>query len=351
MKRLFLILVMSFMSVSLLRAQSLEETLSNLSSSAGAAYVKPVISAFGSNLNSGWFTRAPEATLFSFDLKVRLIGVGSFFTDDQKRLSTTGTFSFTADQIDALIQGSTQGLTPGSDPYNHLKNYMLENNNWQVSFSGPTIIGSESDHLIVTFPGQEVEGINFGEYQLAIDEVKGYLSELPALPSVAAQLDVGTVLGTTASFRWFPDMDIQDLGKFKFFGFGVMHNPEVWLNDPLPIDIAVGFFTQKLTVGTIFESSSTQYGFFASKTFGRGISFTPYLGLTMETSKTTVKYNYLFSGPGGIEETAQIGFELEGDNTQGLTVGATINLVFIDLNVDYKMAKTKTVSGSISFGF
>ncbi|MBU1099824.1 MAG: hypothetical protein KKA84_05400 [Bacteroidetes bacterium] len=353
-KNLFavVVLVVSFLlSTTLVQAQSqgLAETLGNLSSTAGAAYVAPIVTSFGSNLNSGWFSGAPKATKLGFDIKLRIIGVGSFFTDDQKVLSTSGLFSFTDDQMDLLLQNAA-GLTPGSQEFSTLKSYMQANNNWEVHFSGPTIIGDGDTPLHITFPGQVINGENFTEYDLIMEDVKGYLNELPVLPSVAAQIDIGTFMGTQASFRWFPEMDVQDLGKFKFFGFGILHNPEVWFNDPLPIDLGIGFFTQTMEVGSIFKSTATQYGVYASKTFGAGISITPYVGLTMETSNTEVAYDYAFSGPGGITETARIGFELEGENKAGVTLGASINLLFINLSVDYKMAKTKTVSGAISFG-
>ena len=344
---LIIFIVFSNQSV---KSQNLEETLGNLSSSAGSAYVAPVISAFGSNLNAGWVSGAPAATKFDFTLNVKVVALGSFFSDEDKTLQASGTFSFTESQIDRLIQNATSGLQPGSAEYNHLKNYMLENNEWQVSFSGPTIVGSEDDHLEVTFPGQVVEGTNFGEYHLAIDQVKGYLSELPVLPSVAAQLNVGTVMGTQASFRWFPELEIQDLGKFSFFGFGILHNPEVWFNDPLPVDIAAGFFTQTMKVGDIFESKATQYGVWVSKSFGALVSIAPFVGFTLETSNTDVAYDYHFTGPTGASRIARVSFNLEGKNSAGVTLGTAIHLLFLDLTLDYKMAKTNTASVALSFG-
>ena len=342
---IFMLFGFLFLSNHNIKSQSLEETLSNLSSSAGSAYVEPIISAFGSNLNAGWVSAAPPASKFEFTLNVKFIALGSFFTDDQKRLNATGSFRYTADQVNSILANS--GITQTSPSYNALKTQMLSQD-WEVQFTGPTIIGKDSERFHVFFEGDQALGI--APYDLALEQVKGYLDEYPALPSVAAQLNVGTILGTQASFRWFPDMDIQELGKFSFFGFGLLHNPEVWLNDPLPVDIAAGFFTQSMKVGSIFESTATQYGVWVSKTFGSIISFSPYVGLTMETSKTEVAYDYVFSGPSGIEQTARIGFELEGENKTGVTVGAAIKLIFLDLTLDYKMAKTNTASVALSFG-
>jgi hypothetical protein len=56
--------------------------------------------------------------------------------------------------------------------------------------------------------------------------VHGLLEDLPALPLFAPQLTVGTIYGTQASFRFVPTYDVTDLGDFKYFGFGLQHNPK-----------------------------------------------------------------------------------------------------------------------------
>jgi len=336
--------ILFFSSVSN-KAQSLEETLNNLSNTFGAAYVEPIVSAFGSNLNSGWVSGVPSASLVGFTLRLKAVGIGSFFSDENKRFNTSGNFHFTQSQANFILQQN--GLSSGPT-YDALMTQLLRSQGWTVKMSGPTIVGSEDENVILTFPDASLNGI--AETNLNLEEVTGFLDELPALPSAAIQLTVGTVAGTHVSLRWFPDIEIQDLGKFSFFGIGFLHNPGVWLNNPLPIDLAIGFFTQTMKVGDIFESSATQYGLWASKTFGMGISITPYAGLTMETSKTTVSYDYTYDTPAS-SVTSNLNLDLEGNNDFGLTVGANLKLAVLNLFVDYKMAKTSTVSGGLWFGF
>ncbi len=166
------------------------------------------------------------------------------------------------------------------------------------------------------------------------------------------ELTVGTVYGTNVALRWFPDMDIQSLGKFSYFGFGIIHNPGVWFPNPLPLDLTVGFFTQKLKVGTIFESTATQFGVYAAKTFGIFISITPYVGLTTETSKTTVSYDYTSNQTlNGVPVKAHISVDMDGENSSSAVIGFNLHLGFVNINADYKLAKTKTASAGISFGF
>lgn len=353
-KRLLpLILILGLVFSSSFKAQSLDETLSKLSSTVGSAYVKPVISAFGSNLNSGWVSQFPSATILGFHLDLKIVAMGSFFSNDAKNFSTSGQFYFDNNQIDAILNSS--GYNDGTDQYKAIFAAM-QNRAFDVNFSGPTIIGKKSDFLKITFPGQTISasGQSYTVNSKIIDvtQVQGFLDGLPALPTAAAQLTVGTVFGTNVAIRYLPDIDIQDLGKFSYFGAGIIHNPGVWFPNPLPLDLTVGIFTQKLKVGSIFESTATQMGVYASKTFGFGISITPYAGLTTETSKTTVSYDYTSNQTlNGVPVKAHISMKMEGENTSSAVVGLNIHLGILNINADYKLAKTKTASAGVSFGF
>ncbi len=356
-KRIITLFVMCglFFSVNL-KAQNLDETLSKLSSTVGAAYVKPVIPAFGSNLNSGWVSQVPSASKMAFHLDFKIVAMGSFFSDDSKNFGALGTFYFTGSQVDQILSNSN--LTPanmGQSNYNDLRQGMI-NKQFGVTFTGPTIVGKKSDHLKIVFPSQTVTSASGNnqytvqQYFVDIPEVYGYLDELPILPTAAAQLTVGTVFGTNIAIRYLPDIDIQKLGKFSYFGVGFIHNFGVWFPNPIPLDLAVGFFTQKLKVGSIFESNASQFGVYASKTFGFIISITPYVGLTMETSKTTIAYDYIYPVQ-GIQTTTHLSFELEGENSSSAVVGFNLHLGVVNINADYKLAKIKTASAGISFGF
>ncbi len=361
MKKAFLLiqlfLVAIFFLVSNTKAQDLEETLSNLSSGAGKAYVAPVISAFGSNLNSGWVSKVPEAVKFKLHINLKIIAAGSFFSDDNKRFKADGDFYFTNSQVDQILANSNYSPSNmGQQNYDNLKKAVMEKQ-FKVQFSGPTIIGSESEKLNILFPQQQVQAngqtFTIDSYSLAIDEVKGLLDEISILPTPGIQLTGGTFLGTNVAIRYSPKIKVSDdLGDFSLWGIGAIHNPGAFFLKPLPIDIAVSFFSQSMKVGDIFESSATQFGIYAGKTFGKTIAFSPFIGLTTESSKTTVKYDYQSNQTiGGVQVPAtKIKFELEGENSTGVTIGFNLKLSFFNINADYKIAKTKTASAGISFG-
>lgn len=349
---LFLILVISF-SMNLNAQDDLEKTLSRLSSSAGKAYVNPVISAFGSNLNSGWVSILPPATKFGFHLNVKVIGMGSFFSDDVKKFNANGDFFFSQSQADQILQASGYGTNHPA--YATLKNELTKAT-FSVNFSGPTIVGSKNEGLKVKFPGKTIQSGNqsytLQPYELSIPEVKGFLDDLKIFPTAAVQATIGTVVGTNVSVRYFPSVNIEDMGKFTFWGIGAIHNPGAWLKNPLPLDIGVGYFMQQMKVGDIFESNASQFGLYVGKTIGAIVSVSPYAGFTVESSKTTVKYDYQSNQVinGVPVPPTRVEFELEGENSTAFLVGLNIKLVAININADYKMAKTKTASAGISVG-
>lgn len=344
-----LIVTIVFILSSLTNAQNLEETLSKLSSTAGKAYVAPVITAFGSNLNSGWVSALPAPTKFGFHIDIKVVAMGSLFSDENKTFSTTGTFYFTSSQADQILLNS--GVAVTNPLYNTIKN-SLTSTEQSVNFSGPTVAGSKNEYLKIVFPGKNIQGINLATTTFSIKEITGLLDEIPIFPTVAPQLTIGTFMGTNVSFRYLPDVELQDLGKFSFFGIGAVHNVGAWFPNPLPVDFGVGYFTQKMKVGDIQESTASQFGLYVSKTFGTVISFTPYAGIISEQSKTTITYDYQSNQSinGVPVAPVKVNFELEGENKTGVLVGFKVHLAAVNINADYKMSKTKTASVGVSLG-
>ena len=328
-------------------SQSLEETLSHLSSDAATAYVEPIISAFGSNMNSGWVSGVPSASILGLNLKLRVIVAGTFFPEDKRTFNTTGMFHYTSEQADQILQASQ--IYPADPNYNNIKNEILSRY-WEVDISGPTITGSDQEFVEVTFRGAEVQGETIGEFTNVLTGVKGFLNDIPLLPTPTLQLDIGNVIGTGISIRYFPGINIEDLGKISLWGMGFIHNPGFWLQNPLPVDLGIGFFYQNLDVGNVFQNRSYQFGAFISKTLGAIITFTPYAGLTYESSNTTLNYTFTFDTPAGSQDVP-VSFDLDGENNIGLTAGATLNLPVVSINVDYKLAKVGAITAGVGFGF
>jgi hypothetical protein len=73
----------------------------------------------------------------------------------------------------------------------------------------------------------------------------------------------------------------------------------------------------------------------------------------VESSKTNVEYEYKSNQTvnGVPVPPVKVKFDLEGENSTGVTVGFNLKLGIVNLNADYKAAKTKTASAGLSFGF
>jgi len=328
-------------------SQSIEQTLSNISSGAVVKYAEPVIEAFGSSMNSGWYTGLPSSTN-GIHAKLRFVGIGSFFSKDYRTFSYSGELRFTSQQVDEILNAS--GINSTNIPnYEEIKNEVLSRD-WQVNFNGPTITGNKNEHLVVEFPGAVISGQNINNYSFELEDVRGYLDNIDLLPSPALQFDLGSVLGTGVSMRYFRGINLYDLGIVDVWGAGFTHNLNYWFEESLPIEIGFGYYFQDFRVGDIFKNTASQYGLFISKKVGGRISIEPYASLTYETSRSQIDYKYHFDSPVGRREL-QLNIDYNGDSTVNLAIGTSINLSLFLINFDYKFGGTSTGTVGVGFGF
>lgn len=340
-------------------AQSLDSTLQKMAGSAVQGYVGPIVSGFGSDLNGGWFHKSPAAKMFGFDLEFGIVAMGTVFSDANKQIPSGvgGNFSFDAAQSKKLAESiPNYNLLLPSDQL-AVRN-KISSTVFSVELSGPTIIGPKTDTVKVLFPGQNiVVPTTFGNQTFSIPSntintgVTGLLDNVSMVPLAAPQLSIGTVVGTQFTFRYLPSIEIsKEIGKFKYFGFGVQHNPGFWFPNPLPIDLCVSFFTQTLDVGTILTTKATAFGINASKRFGPGaINITPYAGFMLESSTMTFDYTATLTKPDGTTQDIHVNLPLKGDNKSRITLGLSIKLLFLNINADYNIAKYKSFTGGLMF--
>ncbi len=347
---LYLFLLFSLVISSSLKAQNdLSSTLSHLSSGAAQAYVAPVVSGFGADLNSGWVDRVTSSKLLGLDIEFKIVAMGTFFSNQNQTFSTSAAFRFNNTQAATLTQSVSN---PAARQY--IENQIISQD-FTVGISGPTIVGDKNQFVAVNFPGQTFS-YNGTQYSIPtqniVTAVNGLLGNIPILPMGAPQLTIGTVYGTSVSFRFLPSIQLNsNLGNFSYFGFGIQHNPAAWLNLALPVDFSIGFFTQNMKVGSIFSSNATMINLNASKMFGTGIlNVTPYAGIGFESSTISVNYNQNIDSPAGPQQV-NIAFNVNGENSTRLTLGASFGLAIINLNVDYSIAKYNSVSAGLGFNF
>jgi hypothetical protein len=321
--------------------KDLQTVLQSLSKEAATAYVGPTVSALGANLNSGWVHGAPKATILGIDIEFGFVAMGTFFSDNNKTFSTSGTYRFNRQQAEQLVPSNYQGTTRDA-----MISQIIQQD-FNVGIKGPTIVGAKSDSVNIIFQGATVNGNTVPGKNIVLP-VTGLLENLSVFPLVAPQLTIGTVYGTSLAIRFVPSITLnKKLGDFSYFGIGVQNNLKMWLPFPLPLDVSVGLFTQTMKLGTIFKSSATTFGIYGSKTFG---PLTPYGGFSYESSSADVSYDYETTIP-GVSSPQHITFNLVGENSARLTLGAALKLGIIGLNVDYNISKYNVASAGFNFIF
>jgi hypothetical protein len=343
------------MATALVSAQTMEETISKLGAAAGKAYVAPIVSGFGSNLNAGWYHKAPAPKKFGFHIEAGVIAMGTILSGGDKNFSVAGAFRLDS----AKAQGVVDGM-PGNTPQSIKDSVYVAilREDQTVQFTGETVIGPGDEGMQIEFlatnitvgrAGNTDTTIAVPAYTDSIPEVVGVLGDFAdiPLPLFAPQITIGTVYGTNLTLRWLPEIETnEDIGTIKFFGFGIQHNPGVWLGSQLPVDLSVGFFTQTLEVGTLFKASSSALGLNVSKTFGwRFLNVTPYGGMQFEKSSFDFAYDLDVDGT-----AVPIDFTVEGENKYRATAGVSLRLLAININGDFNYAKYPSYSMGVMIG-
>ena len=357
-------IALSTVLLSSANAQTFEETLNNMSSDAAKAYVNPIVSGFGVNLNGGWFHRAPRATMFGFDLEIGVVGMETFFKDDAKTFNSNGTFSFNDQQAASLttfVDTDPRYAGLSQLDRDNLKLYLqnqITAQSFTLGISGPTIVGSSNDSIAIAFASKTynnapVVGSVTVPGQRVVLPVTAYLGELKALPFLAPQLSIGIFLGSEFTFRYIRLNNIQNLGTLKYFGWGIQHNPGIWLGpaDILPVDLSLSFFTQDLQVGGVFETKATAFGVNVSKRLGWGfLNLTPYAGLMFEKSTMSFAYDFYAPDPTSHYQATKlehVKFDLESANKSRLVVGLSFKLLIVNINADYNIGKYNSATAGI----
>ncbi|MCD4817514.1 MAG: hypothetical protein K8S23_02340 [Candidatus Cloacimonetes bacterium] len=361
MKKIITFLFIIILASINLFSDSLEESLEDLSVNAAKSYVEPLVSAFGVNLNTGWFRRAPISKKYGIDLEFSFGATGTFFPKDKKDFYFSTSFGFSKSEAELLTE-----FLVGTDEES-IRPYIIDkltSLNWDVAIAGPTIIGSENDSIQIIFPQQDIvydyvvgETVIIDTLSLEDDlilnlPVTGLLENLPTLPMISPQLGIGTVYGTKLVFRFLPTSTVSsEVGDLNFFGWGIQHNPKVWFDAKFPVDITFGMHFQTFKIGTIIESNATSFSINVSRTLGfKFLNITPYVGLMTEKSTMDFAYDLLIEDGEGNQTTSGIRFSMEGENKSRTFIGFALRLGIVDVNFDLNFGKYSAINLACGLG-
>ena len=295
-------------------ADDLEGLLTQVGEEYAKAYSSPYLYSFGPNANSNMFSTAHIPwTRITFGIGVKVMGTELNETDQA--------FSTVIHDVDLTQYDPT--LVPGTTG--------------DVYMSGPTIFGD-------TETAGRVQGFAGGIEVFNLEAIPG-LIETRWSPLVTPEAYIGGVAGLKLTVRYLPEMDLDDYGKTKYFGYGLQWNINGLLKN-LPVDVLAGFFTQEINVGSIYESTASTYFAGVSKSF---TLLTVYGGVAAESSSLDVAYEYVNEDDASLNQ--DVSFEIDGVQDSRLTLGVTLDFL-AKLNVEAGFGnKLTSYSAGLMFGF
>lgn len=214
-------------------------------------YVSPMLKAFGTGLNQGWYNTAKVHKFPGVDLTITVSQVNvptsdQFFEVDNSLLSSSIKMETAHNGQSVPVTG--KGLMPTLfGPDNTAAAFRL-----YAPTTPPTAIPGNNGRV----GGPPGIGLKF-------------------LPVPIANLGIGLPKGFDLKFRYVPTIDLSNLssditGEFNLFGVGVMHDVKQYIPGikALPFDLSafVGYTSMKLDVGFdvnnpdqrgIFKSTAT----------------------------------------------------------------------------------------------
>ncbi len=364
MKRLLLVLLAVAMLATLstrANAVNFEDELKKLGEENAIGYIGPFSTAFGTAMNSGYYHTAKLHGWLGFDLGIKMSMV-TVPTEGQTFESTLPALPFVVPP-EWGVDGDQLSLD---------MNYIYPDR------ESPTVFGDDQSKILES----DQDGIdialtealvNAGKSEADIlllqssvfwgqlrNEVFAYTQDneiitpmgtgIDVLPMVVPQVSVGLPFKTEVMLRYIPEIDAGDIGKVKFFGFGVKHNLSQYIPIPLfPVKISGQFAWQKLEIGDLITSTHWAANVHASKQLGFGVSVTPYVGVGIESS--TIDVEYTIEGTNSVLDGTPIAFSLDGENTYRLTGGVKIGLPLVSINADYSLGEYSVVSIGVAISF
>jgi len=314
-------------TVSLHAQDDLSTQLSKVAGTNAVNYLAPLFSAWGADFNSGFYHSADLHEVLGFDVGLK---AGAVLVKDQDRV-----FDFVLpDHI--TYNGVT--LQAGVDYDN-------------VIPGSPTAVGPNTGKAVAVKVKQTSTFVPLrGQTILNLTTPQGF--DMKYAPLLMPQAAIGLPFGLEVIGRFAPNITLpNNVGKVNFIGFGLRHSLDQYI--PMaPVDIAIHFMTQKLTISDmndnkILGASGTAYGLEVSKSL---VLFTLYGGYQLEKSSWTLE-PYSYSDPTKAVSVKIPGFTVDGQNTSRFHAGVRFLLLVVNIHADYSFAKQPVIAVGVGVSF
>lgn len=310
------------------------------------AYLKPLPSGFGADINSGWFMNAKPHKTLGFDLQIR------------------GAIAFVpgSDQSFNLNDLALQSISP-ADPNDTIS---------------PTVSGEDTDGPQVVVEDDNGDPIT----QFALPSGTGY----SIVPAPMLQASLGIVKDTDITARFIPKSQTEDI-EYGMIGFGVKHGINQWLpgGNMLPVDLSIMLgYTNIDVTGNLelrpdgnadpnpfnpdaatanFDDQRAEISlstFTAKALVGKSLPFiSVFGGVGYETATMDVGVigDYPVSVDAGVPGnyydviSNPVDYEEDGNNSFSLLAGANLKLAFFNIFAEYTLADYSVLNAGIGFSF
>lgn len=315
MKTILTLLIILALTFSILFAETIEDKLSDFGETNGKMYIKPFVTSFGSNLNSGLFATAK--VMKPSVIKPVRIGFA---------INTMIAFVPDSDLTFMAKRPEIKDPMLGTYIYN------------ESEIETATVFGNKSGKFTSNNP--EVEDFKMS---------KG--ADISLIPLMVPQIDIGLPFGNEILIRYFPKVEMsKDIGDIEFFGIGLKHSVDQYLTSLFPFSIALQGVYQNFKLGDMIEIQSIALNAQVSKTL---LMWTVYGGLQYEATTLDAKYTtsqpIINTNTGAIEnKDIDIKFSVEGDNDVRAIAGLRFRFLIFNLNTDYSIGAQNVFN--IGFG-
>ncbi len=312
----------------------IQESLEKFGVENGQAYIKPFVTAYGTNINTGLYNTAKVLNPFRFGLFINTML--AFVPDKDK--------AFLPSRPDMYMDDP---LNPGEIIY--LYEEPTEETATVFGEDGGDIVHNsllDDPELLATL-GLSQDDVN------ALDISLPDGTNLPAVLLMVPQFHLGLPAGNELMIRGFPKYKIsKDIGKIGFWGIGLKHSISQYI--PLvPIDLAVQGVYQSLFLGDILVLNNFALNAEISKKL---LMWTLYAGLGYEQTKLKAEYETEIQVYNEISnsfdsELIDIDFEIEGDNNFRTTFGIRYSLFLLKFYADYTLSDYSAFNAGFGVSF
>ena len=208
-KIIMVFLIINFMFLS--AGETIQQKLEKFGEENGKGYIQPLVTAFGSNLNSGLFNTAKVLKPYRF---------GMMFNAQ---------LCFFPKEAETFL---------AKPPTIYVPNTTVPVYNDEVIESA-TVFGEKGGSFTLNEELANYPEIDTTLFILDLPNGAQNKTELPFIPLAIPQVNFGLPYGNEIMFRYLPAIELNEqMGSLTFWGLGLKHSIDQYLLGVIPLDLA-----------------------------------------------------------------------------------------------------------------